>query len=99
MSDPGSANAAASVELAWRGGGAGRVASLSGDAVVLVSEKPFAPGARPIGAIASGREIRVKVHRCRKIDDAFQIEGRLIDATRALTEELARLLTPSSTGA
>lgn len=86
------------VSVAWHGGGTARVTSLTADAVVVVSDKPFAPGARPMGALASGREIRMKVHRCRKIDEAFTIEGRLIDATRALTEELTRLLTPSSAG-
>ncbi|MFO0614543.1 MAG: hypothetical protein U0414_18300 [Polyangiaceae bacterium] len=80
------------VDVAWQGGGAARVSTLTGEAIVVVSEKPFAPGARPAGALASGHEIRMKVHRCRRVGDAFEIEGRLIDATRALREELARQL-------
>ncbi len=83
------------VDLVWQGGGPASVLSLTGDAVVVVSDKPYAPGARPQGTLTSGREIRFKVHRCRKIDERFQIEGRLIDAPRALLDELARALAPA----
>jgi hypothetical protein len=84
-------------DLAWDGGGAGRVVSLDGEAIVVRSEKPFAPGSRPEGKLTSGSPVRFKTHRCRRIasdDDAltFTIEGRLLDATRELRAELAVLI-------
>lgn len=87
----------ASITVAWSGGGAARVTAITGDAVTVVSDKPFAPGARPSGSLGpalGSRELRMKVHRCRKIDDAFTIDGRLIDATRSLMDDLQRALSP-----
>lgn len=88
------------VELAWQGGSPGAIIAITGEAVVVVSDRPFAPGARPQGTLksGSGREIRMKVHRCRKVDERFQIEGRLIDATRSLLDELAHALAVAPEG-
>lgn len=62
-----------------------------------------APGSRPVGVLASGIQVRMKVHRCRKCDEGdglvFTLDGRLLDATRVLRAELGLLLeTPESAG-
>jgi hypothetical protein len=84
-------------KLVWNGGGEGEVMSLASDAVVVSTTKPFAPGSRPEGTLASGSAIRVKTHRCRREPPGsepatYQLEGRLISPTRALREELATSL-------
>lgn len=90
-------------KLTWNGGGEGRVLSMDGEAVVLHTTRPFAPGSRPEGTLESGSAIRVKTHRCRREPPdrepaTYQLEGRLISATRALREELGALLaTPAPT--
>jgi len=43
----------------------------------------------------SGAKVRLKVARCRKQDERFLIEGRLIDTTRETHAELMLLLRAS----
>jgi hypothetical protein len=82
-------------ELVWERDGRGRVTRLEGEIVTVRTTKPGAPGSRPVGVLPSGSELRVKVHRCRKIDEAdgmtFTIEARLLDATKAQRAELSAL--------
>jgi len=73
-------------------GGDADLVLLDGDRVSLRSTQAFAPGAPLVGTLASSSLVRVKVHRCQRRDDAFLVEGRLVDATRELRRELTALL-------
>ncbi len=90
------ASGASSPHVRWATGGDARLTALDGERIRLRSTSAFAPGARPSGNLvacerATGAEVRIKVHRCRKVDDGFELEGRLIDATRELRARLAAL--------
>lgn len=56
--------------------------------VQLRSPIAAAPGTPLKAKLDDGRTVRVKVHRCVRKDDAFNISGKLIDATRELREFL-----------
>ncbi|XXY47974.1 hypothetical protein WME91_49020 [Sorangium sp. So ce269] len=90
--------------LTWSRGGEAELVELDGDRVRLRSTASSAPGARVEGSLRStGTAIRVKVARCRlrgpqgpddptPAERIYEIEGRLIDATREVRAELARLI-------
>lgn len=83
------------MHLTWSKGGDATITVLDGDRISVLSSIPSAPGSRPEGALAtSGAAVKIKVARCRKQDDRFLIEGRLIDATRDTREAIQRLLAP-----
>jgi hypothetical protein len=85
--------------VAWILGGHARLVALAGDAVTLVSTVPSPPGSRPEGKLLGegGGAVRMKVHGCRaEGDGTFRLEGRLLDATRALRGVLAALTSPGS---
>jgi hypothetical protein len=79
--------------VTWSKGGEARVVALDGDRINVLSTIPSAPGSRPDGTLATnGALVRIKVARCRKQDEGFLIEGRLIDVTRDTRAEILRLL-------
>lgn len=78
--------------ITWQKGGEADVIAFDGDRINVLSTTPSAPGSRPTGALAGGAEVRIKVARCKKQDDRFLIEGRLLDAPRETRAEIARLL-------
>ncbi|WP_437817946.1 hypothetical protein [Sorangium sp. So ce1078] len=90
--------------LTWARGGAAELVEIDGDRVRLRSTASSAPGARVEGSLhVTGTAIRLKVARCRlrapheRSDPApaeriYELEGRLIDATRDVRAELARLV-------
>lgn len=78
--------------ITWQKGGEADVIAFDGDHINVLSTTPSAPGSRPIGALPGGAEVRIKVARCKKQDDRFLIEGRLLDAPRETRAEIARLL-------
>jgi hypothetical protein len=80
------------VHLTWSKGGEAEVTLLVDDLITLLSTIPSAPGSRPDGKLASGAAVRLKVARCRRQDDRFVIEGRLIDTTRETRAEIVALL-------
>ena len=80
------------MHLTWTKGGEADVTLLVDDLITVLSTIPSAPGSRPDGKLASGAAVRLKVARCRRQDDRFVIEGRLIDTTRETRAELAALL-------
>ena len=86
--------------VAWEGGGSADLAKLDGEAVELLSTRPFAPGSRPEGKLSRGGRYRMKVHRSRRIGGdeppRYRIEGRLLDVTRAERESLRALLDGSA---
>lgn len=81
--------------VAWSKGGDAIVTALDGDRISVLSTTPSAPGSRPEGALStSGASFKIKVARCRRQDDRFLLDGRLIDVTRDTRAEIARLLEP-----
>ena len=78
--------------ITWAKGGHAEVATLEGDRVTVRSTIPSAPGSRLDGTVADGGATRVKVARCRRQDDGFVIDGRLIDTTREVRAEIERLV-------
>jgi hypothetical protein len=76
--------------------GEAMVLGLDGERITLSSTIPRAPGGKLAGALESGSRLQVKVASCRKQGAVFTIEGRLLDATRALRAEIAALLPPGS---
>jgi hypothetical protein len=80
------------VHLRWTKGGEADVTALEGDRISVLSTIPSAPGSRPDGALASGAALKIKVARCRRQEDRFLIEGRLIDTVREARAEIERLV-------
>jgi hypothetical protein len=84
--------------IAWGKGGEADLAALDQDRIQVRSSIPSAPGSRIAGRLASGAEVRMKVHHCKRTAQGFDIEGRLLDVTREVRAELARLLAPPPSG-
>lgn len=82
--------------IRWSKGGEATVAACDGDRINVLSTTPSAPGSRPDGTLENGAPVRLKVARCKKQDDRFLIEGRLLDVTRETRAELVKLVTPAS---
>lgn len=87
--------------LTWARGGTADFTAADDQRVTVRSTHASAPGSRPEGTLEDGRRVRVKVHRCRRVTsddsgDAFEIEGRLIDATRALRDHVTSLVATES---
>ena len=86
----------------WEGGGEAALTSLTEDAAVLRSTKPFAPGSRPLATLANGAAIRLKTHRSRREDagdgKTFTIDGRVLDLTRELRSFFVAALTGNESG-
>jgi hypothetical protein len=80
--------------LRWIRGGEAEVQSLDADRITVLSTTPSAPGSRPEGLLESGAAVRIKVARCRRTEERFLIEGRLLDATRETRAEIQRLVDP-----
>lgn len=80
-----------SAHITWDKGGEARVLACSDDAIDLASTRASPPGSRPEGVLASGERVKIKVHRCVRDGEIYKLQGRLIDATRALRDHLAAL--------
>jgi hypothetical protein len=79
-------------------GGEAHLVALDGDHIRLRSTVPSAPGSPLSGSLQTGSLVRLKVNRCKRQDEVFVIEGRLVDATRKLRDELAALLVATMPG-
>ena len=91
------------LDLKWDGGGEGRIVSLRGDAIVLRSTTPHAPGSRPTAVLAGGSAIRVKAHRSKRdetLSDGkiFTVDGRVLDLTRDLRSIVEAALSTNAPG-
>jgi hypothetical protein len=78
----------------WDKGGEASVLSVDREGIVLRSTTPAPPGARIAGVLTGepAARLRVKVHASKKqAEGDFVVAGRLIDATREVTERLVRL--------
>lgn len=58
----------------------------------LWAPQPAAPGSRVRGHLPDGRALRLKVARCVRVEGGFELEARLIDATRDLRQWLQQAL-------
>lgn len=85
--------------IRWNKGGEAAVIEAKDDLVAVRSTIPSAPGSRIEGNLPSGSAVRIKVARCKAEDGAFRIEGKLLDATRAVRDEVAALVAPNAPGA
>ena len=87
--------------IRWDGEGKAELTLLEGENVAVRSTRPYAPGSRPQGKLASGSAFRMKTHRCRKVEgELYLVEGRVLDLTRSVRPELEALLgvTPPTAG-
>jgi len=78
--------------LRWHKGGDAELLALDGERLVVRSTVASAPGSRLEGTLSTGGAVRLKVHRCRRVEASFEIEGRLLDVTREARAELAALV-------
>jgi hypothetical protein len=80
--------------LTWQTPGTATITRLDGEKIVLVSSIPFPPGSRPEATLeGSGDRVWIKVHRSHLLPDGnFEVEGRLINATRDLRAVLERAM-------
>ncbi|MEJ7735175.1 MAG: hypothetical protein WKG00_39060 [Polyangiaceae bacterium] len=68
---------------------------LDGERARVRSSIPSAPGSRLQGTLASGPRLRIKVQRCRRLEEpgvVYELEGRLIDLTREARAAMGALL-------
>ncbi len=82
-------------EIELSNGVALELMALDGERVSLRSGQAAAPGSRLEGAVLGDHRLRIKVHRCLRVGDGFEIEGRLFDLTRELRELLQERLSTS----
>jgi len=75
---------AAVVVVAWSKGGTAQLKRLDGERATLSSTIASAPGSRLDGTIDGGHHLRIKVHRCVRRGDGFDVDGRVIDLRRDL---------------
>lgn len=78
--------------IVWDGGGEATIVTLEEDRVELVSTRAFPPGSRPEGVFGEGARVRLKTLGSHREGDSFHVRARLLDATRALRDEIARSL-------
>ena len=84
--------------IVWSKGGEAAVIEAKDDLVSVRSTIPSAPGSRIEGRVPSGSGVRIKVARCKADGSRFRIEGKLLDATRAIRDEVAGLVVPGEPG-
>ncbi len=81
-----------SARVRFAKGGEAVIAKVDGDHVKLSGSTTSAPpGAYVDAALDDGTALRVKVRGCRKVGEAYEIEGRFVDFTRGLREKLAKV--------
>jgi hypothetical protein len=79
--------------IRWAKGGDAVIVAIDGDRVTVDSSLSSPPGSLIDGTLLNGGDaIRIKVRGCKKHEDRFRIEGRILDASRDLRARLAALL-------
>jgi hypothetical protein len=71
------------------------VVAVAGDRATVLSPRAAAPGEPVALKLDGGGAVRLKVQRCVRTGDEFVLEGRLLDATRAVLDALAALALPA----
>ena len=75
----------ARVEVLLKTGETALILKSDGDTTVLESPRSSPPGSTVLGRVVGiESELHLKVARCRKVGESFQIEGRLRNAPRDL---------------
>ena len=83
-----------SARVVWAKGGSAEITVIDGDVVTIVSTTPAPPGSRIEGRAALDGDVAIKVmvHGSKRTPDgAFVIQGRMLDATRAVLDAVAAL--------
>lgn len=71
----------------------------TGDKATLETPRAFPHGSTVIATIrGTEHALRLKVFRCKKVDEYFRVEGRLEGATRILRSLLSEALEPKADG-
>jgi hypothetical protein len=85
--------------LTWQKGGTATITRLEGEEVALVSSIPFAPGSRPEATLdLGGDRVWMKIHGSHRMPDgAFQVEARLLNATRDLRARIGLAIADPTT--
>jgi hypothetical protein len=79
--------------IRWAKGGDAVIVAIDGDRVTVDSSLSSPPGSLIDGTLLNGGDaIRIKVRGCKKREERFRIEGRILDASRDLRARLAALL-------
>jgi len=79
--------------LRWAKGGDAEIVALDGDRVTLASTMSSPPGSCVDGALVNdGTTIRIKVRGCKKDGERFRIEGRILDLSKSLRQQLLALV-------
>ncbi len=84
--------------LAWTKGGTASLLTIVQDNVTLRSSIPSPPGARLDATLAADPSValKIKIHGSKlQPDGSFTLNGRVLEATRALRERLAALVAPA----
>ncbi|MBK8254021.1 MAG: hypothetical protein IPK82_15325 [Polyangiaceae bacterium] len=80
------------MSIRWNKAGTAVVLEAVDDRVTVLSTIPSAPGSRIEGSVPSGAAVRLKVSRCKAEGEGFRIEGKRLDATRSVRDEVAALI-------
>ena len=79
--------------LRWAKGGEADIVALDGDRVTLASTMSSPPGSYVDGALVNdGTTIRIKVRGCKKDGERFRIDGRILDLSKSLRQQLLALV-------
>jgi len=81
--------------LTWAKGGTASFLTVKDDAVTLRSSIPSPPGSRLDATFASDppTAVKIKIHTSKlEPDGTFMLKGRVLEATRALRDRLATLV-------
>jgi hypothetical protein len=79
------------MKVQFSSGAEGSVVALAGERVELHASLPSAPGTPLSAATDDGVRYEFKVRTCKKLSDeppVYWLEGRLLNATRAVRERL-----------
>lgn len=78
--------------LAWAKGGEADFVALDGDRATLASTASSPPGSYLDGTLNDGHSIRIKVRGCKREGDRFRIDGRILDLSKSLRQQLTALV-------
>ena len=78
--------------IRWAKGGEAEIVAIEGERVTLSSTQSAPPGAYVEGALNDGTALRIKVRGCKRAEERFRIEGRILDMPSTLRQRLADLV-------
>lgn len=78
--------------IRWAKGGEADIVALDDDRVTLASTRPSPPGSCLEGTLNAGTTLRIKVRGCKRDGERFRIDGRILDLSKSLRQELHALV-------